>query len=54
MYRSGLDVPLVKINICFLANQVGVPATDTLDLGQGIHDFALAINVRVKKTENVL
>ena len=44
-------VPLAEVNICLLADNIGVTATHTLDLGQGIHDLALAINVRVEQTE---
>jgi hypothetical protein len=38
-------VPLGKVDIGLLADQVGVAATDTLDLGQGVHDLLLAINL---------
>jgi hypothetical protein len=51
---AGLHIPFVEINIGFLANQVGIPTTNTLDLSQGVHDFAFAINVSVQKTENML
>lgn len=46
-------VPLVQIDIGLLADQVGVSATDTLDLGQGVHNLLLSINVGVQKTENL-
>jgi len=39
---------LVKINIGLLADQVGVASTDTLDLGQGVHDLLLSIDVGVQ------
>lgn len=42
---AGNAVPLVEVNIGLLADQVGVAATDTLDLGQGEHDLLLAINL---------
>jgi hypothetical protein len=32
-------IPLVEIDIGFLANQVGVSASNTLDFGQGVHDL---------------
>ena len=48
------DVPLVEVDIGLLADQVGVAATDTLDLGQGVHDLLLAIDVRVQQTDDVL
>jgi hypothetical protein len=46
-------VPLVQVNIGLLADQVGVSATDTLDLGQGVHNLLLSINVGVKKTQDL-
>lgn len=52
-YYHG-HLPLVKVDIGLLANQVGVPPTDTLDLSQGVHDLALSINVRVEETQDVL
>jgi hypothetical protein len=45
---------LGEIDIGLLADQVGVAATDTLDLGQGVHDLLLAIDVRVQQTDDVL
>lgn len=39
------DVPLVKIDIGLLADQVGVSTTDTLDLGHGVHDLLLSIDL---------
>lgn len=46
--------PLVEIDVGLLTDQVGVPATDTLDLGQGVHDLLLAIDVGVQKTQDEL
>jgi hypothetical protein len=46
-------VPLVQVDIGLLADQVGVAATDTLDLGQGVHDLLLSINVGVEKTQDL-
>lgn len=48
------DVPLVQVDIGLLADQVGVTTTDTLDLGQGVHDLFLSIDVGVEETENEL
>lgn len=42
----GRSLPLVEINIGLLADQVAVSATDTLDLGQGVHHFLLAIDLK--------
>ena len=47
------SVPLVEVNIGLLADQVGVTTTDTLDLGQGVHDLLLAIDVGVQKTQDL-
>ena len=38
--------PLVQVYVGFLADQVAVAASDTLDFGQGIHDLLLAIDLR--------
>ena len=48
------NTPFVEVDISFLANQVGVTTTDTLDLSQSIHDFAFSVNIGVEQTENVL
>jgi hypothetical protein len=48
------DVPFVEVYIGLLANQVGVTTPHTLDLGQGIHDLLLAIDVGVEKSEDEL
>lgn len=48
-----LYVPLAEVDIGLLANNVGVAATHTLDLGQGVHDLPLAINVGVEQTKMV-
>lgn len=47
-------VPFVQINIGFLADQVGITTTDTLYLGQGVHDLLLAINVGVEQSQDEL
>lgn len=53
--RTGeLSGALVKIDIGLLANKVGVTATDTLDLGEGVDNLLLAVNVGVEQTENEL
>jgi hypothetical protein len=52
--RSDFDLPLVKINIGLLADQVGVSSSNTLDLGQGNHDLSSTLDVGVEETENVL
>lgn len=52
--RVGANVPLVEVDIGLLADQVGVTATDTLDLGQRVHDLLLSINVGVEETQDEL
>jgi len=47
-------VPLVQVNIGLLADQVRVAATDTLDLGQGVHNLLLSIDVGVEETQDEL
>lgn len=42
--------PFTQINIGLLADQVGISATDTLDLREGKHDLPLPIDVSVEKT----
>jgi hypothetical protein len=49
-----LSIPFVQVDIGLLADQVGVAAPDTLDLGQGVHDLLLAIDVGVEETKNEL
>lgn len=47
LFNLGIFVPLVQVDIGFLADEVGVASPDTLDSGQGVHDFLLAIDVCV-------
>jgi hypothetical protein len=47
-------LPFVQINVGFLANQIRVSTTNTLDLGQSVHDLLLAIDVGVEETKNEL
>lgn len=47
-------VPLAEVDIGLLADQVGVTTTNTLDLGQGVHDLLLAVNIGVEQTQDVL
>ena len=51
---SDTSAPLVQINVGLLADDVGVSPTNTLNLGHGVHDLALSIDVGVQQTENVL
>lgn len=47
-------IPLAEVNVGLLADNVGIAATNTLDLRQGVLNLALAINVRVEQTVKVL
>ena len=49
-----MHAPLVEIDVGLLADQVRVTTTNTLDLRQSVHDFAFAIDVSVKQTQDVL
>ena len=46
--------PLGQGDVGLLQDDVGVPAPDPLDGGEGEHDAGLAVNVGVQHTENVL
>ncbi len=46
--------PLVNVNLRLLADEVGEPASDTLDGSEGKHDLLASINIRIEDTENVL
>jgi hypothetical protein len=52
--RVVANVPLGEVDIGLLADQVGVTATDTLDLGQRVHDLLLAVNIGVEQTQDEL
>lgn len=54
LFGGKLTGALVEVNISLLADQVGVTATDTLDLGQGVHNLLLAVNIGVEQTQDVL
>ena len=54
LFGGEVTSALLEIDIGLLADQVGVAATDTGDLGQGVHDLLLTIDVRVQQTDDVL
>ena len=54
MRQRNIDAPLVEVDIGLFADKVGVTTTNTLDLRQSVHDLALAINVSVEETQDVL
>jgi hypothetical protein len=41
-------LPLVEIDIGLLADKVGVTTSDTLYLGQGVHDLLLSFDIGVE------
>ena len=52
--NSISNAPLVEVNVCLLADNVGIPSAHTLDFCESVHDLPLAIYVRVKQTQDVL
>lgn len=50
LVRVELTGTLAKVDIGLLANNVGVTAANTLDLGQGVLHLDLAVNVGVEQT----
>jgi len=48
------SIPLVHVNISFLADNVGQSPSNTFDRGKGKHNLLLTINVSVEHTQNVL
>ena len=48
-----MRIPLAEVDIGLLADQVGVTTADTLDLGQGVHNLLLSIDVGVQKTQDL-
>ena len=53
VYGTQLS-PLAQVDVGLFADQIGVPAPDALDLGQGVHDVLLAIDVGVEDTKDEL
>jgi hypothetical protein len=51
---QSVYLPLVKIDISLLADQVRVTTSDTLYLGQGVHDLLLPLDIGIEKTQNEL
>lgn len=54
LQAAMVDVPLFEVDIGFLAKDVCISSTYTLDFGQGIHDFTLSVNICVEETQNML
>jgi hypothetical protein len=47
-YNREPSVPLVEIDISLLANQVAVSTSNTLYLGQGVHDLWMVSRVQFR------
>ena len=47
-------LPLVEIDIGFFADKIGVSASDTLYLGESVHDFLLAVDIGIEETKDEL
>ena len=45
-----VNSPLGEVNVSLLADNVGEPPANTLDLSQSVHDLVLAVNVCVEQT----
>ena len=54
MNAPVMSAPHVQVDIGLFADKVGVTTAHTLDLRQSVHDLALAINVGVEETQDVL
>ena len=54
LFGSEVTGTLAEVDIGLLADQVGITATDTLNLGHGVHDLLLSIDVCVQQTDDVL
>ena len=48
-----LSIPLVQFDIGLLADQVGVPAADTLYLGESIDDLDFSLNIGVEQSDDL-
>ena len=53
-FRRGVNLPLVGVDLSLFADEVGEPPANTLNLAEGEHDLAPAIDVSVQHTKNVL
>jgi len=54
VYADEEYEPLLEIDIGLLADDVRVTPSDSLDLGQGVHDLPSSIDVGVEETKDVL
>ena len=54
LVRVELAGALREVDVGLFADNVGVPPANTLDLRQRVHDLALAVDISVEQTQNVL
>ena len=54
LFAGKFSGTLGQIDICLLADQVGVSTTNTLDLCECVHNLLLSSNVGIEDTENVV
>ena len=54
LVRVELAGALREVDVGLFADDVGVPPANTLDLRQRVHDLALAVDIGVEQTQNVL
>jgi len=52
--RVKVASTLFEIDVCLLAQDIGISSTNTLDFSQRVHDFTFSIDVGIEKTKNVL
>jgi hypothetical protein len=51
---NELSGTLLEINLSLLHSEIGKATTTALDVGQGVHDLLVSLNVGVEDTQNVL
>jgi len=54
LFGCDFSSAFVQIHIGFLADQIGVAASHTLDLCQRVHDLLLAVDIGVEETKDEL
>jgi len=54
LFGGKFTSALVQVDISLLADQVGITPSNTLDLGQGIHDLLLTVHIVVEETQDKL
>lgn len=52
--KETKNLPLLQVDISLLTDDICISPAHTLDLGEGVHNFTLAIHVSVQQAKNVL